>query len=265
MRRVSSCDRNRARANHEHKHCPAQLQSLLGTVTNRSYTVHTTTPSHERLVDSRTDRRRTVKQIVVPETFLRTVLSRGTLDRWCARQERKNENPIVFARWENSLAVLSRSLYFVTGRGVPIQYCNDVAVNGTRLASMQRNSYETKQRKGKLCVSIRSSSCCHRPLLERGCSWSNTRRQPGSHHTVPHQVPGAVKRHHHQRGTTPSRFNASATLAGLQLAVQRTQILAQADTLTLNGPGTIAPNGRYNWWAARWPAPRHWSSLLRGR
>jgi hypothetical protein len=44
-------------------------------------------------------------------------------------------------------------------------------------------------------------------------------------------------------------LNASATLAGLHLGgASGTQTLAQAaHTMTLNGPGTLGPHGRYNW------------------
>jgi fibronectin-binding autotransporter adhesin len=82
--------------------------------------------------------------------------------------------------------------------------------------------------------------------------WTNT---TGGNWSVaanwsPNQVPGssdtAVITN---AGTYTVTLNASATLAGLQLGgASGTQLLAQAaNTLTLNGPGTVAPNGRYNW------------------
>ena len=66
----------------------------------------------------------------------------------------------------------------------------------------------------------------------------------------PNTVPGALDTAVITNdGNYTVTLNASATLAGLQLGgASGTQILAQAaNTLTLNGPGTIAPNGRYHW------------------
>lgn len=50
-------------------------------------------------------------------------------------------------------------------------------------------------------------------------------------------------------GTYTVTLNVSPTLAGLVLGgPSGTQVLAQAgNTLTLNGPGSLGPNGRYNW------------------
>jgi hypothetical protein len=83
-------------------------------------------------------------------------------------------------------------------------------------------------------------------------SWTNT---AGGNWNVaanwsPNQVPGAGDTAIITNdGSYTVTLNASTTLAGLELgAGSGTQILAQAaNTLTLNGPGAIGPNGRYNW------------------